>query len=34
MRTLKQLAALSPAEVHPLVQQTLAKMATCPSTKA
>lgn len=33
-RSLKQLAALSPTEVHALVQQTLDRMATCPPSKA
>ncbi|MGZ2411737.1 hypothetical protein ACUXST_001134 [Sphingomonas sp. F9_3S_D5_B_2] len=30
--SLKQLAALSPAQVHPLVQRTLERMASCPKT--
>ena len=33
-RTLKQLAALKPAQAHQLVEQSLARMAKCPSAKA
>jgi hypothetical protein len=33
-RTLKQLAALTPDQVHRLVEQSLEHMATCPTAIA
>jgi hypothetical protein len=33
-RTLKQLAALTPDEVHKLVEQSLSRMADCPLATA